>query len=146
MSSTTHMPKINYREDAVDSTSPYAIYTCKLVVDGQEVLTDPEGYILDMDAWSEGFARAQAAMGQVKDQIGYDHVLEDTDVAKISVVGVGMRSHAGIANTMFQALAGKGINIQVISTSEIKVSVLIAAEYTELAVRALHTAYGLDAS
>jgi aspartate kinase len=91
-------------------------------------------------------ARAQAAMGQVKDQIGYDHVLEDTDVAKISVVGVGMRSHAGIANTMFQALAGKGINIQVISTSEIKVSVLIAAEYTELAVRALHTAYGLDAS
>ena len=68
------------------------------------------------------------------------------NVAKISVVGVGMRSHAGVANTMFRALADKAINIQVISTSEIKVSVLIAAEYTELAVRALHTAYGLDAA
>lgn len=89
--------------------------------------------------------RARAAMEGVKDRIAYDHVLEDTDVAKISVVGVGMRSHAGVANTMFKALADKGINIQVISTSEIKVSVLIAAEYTELAVRALHTAYGLDA-
>ena len=68
------------------------------------------------------------------------------DVAKISVVGVGMRSHTGVANTMFSALADKAINIQVISTSEIKVSVLVGAEYTELAVRALHTAYGLDAS
>jgi TusE/DsrC/DsvC family sulfur relay protein len=60
MQSTSHMPKINYREDAIDSTSPYSIYTCKLIVDGKEVLTDPEGYILDMDAWSEAFARAQA--------------------------------------------------------------------------------------
>ncbi len=70
----------------------------------------------------------------------------DSNVAKISVVGVGMRSHAGVANTMFRTLAAKGINIQVISTSEIKVSVLIGADYTELAVRALHTAYGLDAA
>jgi len=61
------------------------------------------------------------------------------------VIGVGMRSHAGIAQRMFKALAEKGINIQVISTSEIKISVLVAEEYTELAVRALHTAYGLDA-
>ena len=90
--------------------------------------------------------RARAALAGVKEQIGYAEVLEDPDVAKISVVGVGMRSHAGVANMMFQALADKAINIQVISTSEIKVSVLIAAEYTELAVRALHTAYGLDAS
>jgi tRNA 2-thiouridine synthesizing protein E len=59
--SKLQMPKINYRDDALDSTSPYAIYTCKLLVDGKEVLTDQEGYILDMDAWSEGFARAQAA-------------------------------------------------------------------------------------
>jgi len=64
---------------------------------------------------------------------------------KISVIGVGMRSHAGVAKDMFSALAAKGINIQVISTSEIKVSVLVAEDYTELAVRALHTAYGLDA-
>ncbi len=63
----------------------------------------------------------------------------------MSVIGVGMRSHAGVAQRMFTALAEKGINIQVISTSEIKVSVLIAEEYTELAVRALHTAYDLDA-
>lgn len=68
----------------------------------------------------------------------------DEEVAKISVVGIGMRSHAGVAQTMFKALAEKGINIQVISTSEIKVSVLIGAEYTELAVRALHAAYGLE--
>jgi aspartate kinase len=65
---------------------------------------------------------------------------------KVSVIGVGMRSHAGIAQRMFRALAEKGINIQVISTSEIKISVLIAEDYTELAVRTLHTAYGLDAS
>ncbi len=77
--------------------------------------------------------------------IGFSTLLTDTDVAKISVVGVGMRSHAGIANTMFRTLAERSINIQVISTSEIKVSVLIAEDYTELAVRALHTAYGLDA-
>ncbi len=62
----------------------------------------------------------------------------------MSVIGVGMRSHAGVANTMFKALAEKGINIQVISTSEIKISVLIEGAYTELAVRALHSAYGLD--
>jgi aspartate kinase len=90
--------------------------------------------------------RARAALAGIKGQINYAELLEDPDVAKISVVGVGMRSHAGVANTMFSALADKAINIQVISTSEIKVSVLIAAEYTELAVRALHTAYGLDAA
>jgi len=66
-------------------------------------------------------------------------------VVKVSVIGMGMRSHAGVAQKMFSTLAEKAINIQVISTSEIKVSVLIAEEYTELALRALHTAYGLDA-
>jgi len=90
--------------------------------------------------------RARAALDGIRSQIGYAELLADPNVAKISVVGVGMRSHAGVANTMFRALADKAINIQVISTSEIKVSVLIAAEYTELAVRALHTAYGLDAA
>jgi len=90
--------------------------------------------------------RAQATLAGAQPQIGFTEVLADPDVAKISVVGVGMRSHAGVANTMFRALADKAINIQVISTSEIKVSVLVAAEYTELAVRALHTAYGLDAA
>ena len=89
--------------------------------------------------------RAEQILAERGGEIGAGAVLTDADVAKISVVGVGMRSHAGIANTMFGTLAAKGINIQVISTSEIKVSVLIGAEYTELAVRALHTAYGLDA-
>ena len=65
-------------------------------------------------------------------------------MVKVSVIGVGMRTHAGVAKKMFETLAEKGINIQVISTSEIKVSVLIAEEYTELALRSLHTAYGLD--
>ena len=76
--------------------------------------------------------------------IGFEDVAIDEDVAKVSVIGVGMRSHAGVAKTMFKALADKGVNIQVISTSEIKISVLIDAAYTELAVRALHAAYGLD--
>jgi aspartate kinase len=89
--------------------------------------------------------RTRVALAAIRDQVAWSEVMEDPNVAKISVVGVGMRSHAGVANTMFRALADKAINIQVISTSEIKVSVLIASEYTELAVRALHTAYGLDA-
>src|SRR3954469_7286262 len=89
-------------------------------------------------------ARAQDTLEKARGDLGFEAILADPEVAKISVVGVGMRSHAGVANTMFKALSEKGINIQVISTSEIKVSVLVGAEYTELAVRALHTAYGLD--
>ena len=89
-------------------------------------------------------ARAKDVLEKARPELGFEAILADPEVAKISVVGVGMRSHAGVANTMFRALAEKGINIQVISTSEIKVSVLVAADYTELAVRALHTAYGLD--
>ena len=77
-------------------------------------------------------------------EIGFEDVQLNEDVAKVSVIGVGMRSHAGVAKTMFTALAEKGVNIQVISTSEIKISVLIDAAYTELAVRALHAAYELD--
>jgi len=88
---------------------------------------------------------AQTCLEAARAKIGYAEISADSDVAKLSVVGVGMRSHAGVAGTMFKTLADRGINIQVISTSEIKVSVLIGAEYTELAVRALHTAYGLDA-
>lgn len=79
-------------------------------------------------------------------ELGYEKLIPDPNVVKVSVIGVGMRSHAGVAQQMFRALAEKGINIQVISTSEIKVSVLIAEEYTELALRSLHTAYGLDAA
>src|SRR6202008_2389517 len=90
--------------------------------------------------------RAVAVLEASRASLGFASLLPDPNVVKVSVIGVGMRSHAGVAQQMFQTLADKGINIQVISTSEIKVSVLIAAEYTELAVRALHTAYGLDAA
>ncbi len=90
-------------------------------------------------------ARALDALEKAKGDIGYASLVHDTKVAKISVVGVGMRSHSGVASTMFKALADRAINIQAISTSEIKVSVLIEEDYTELAVRVLHTAYGLDA-
>lgn len=81
-----------------------------------------------------------------RDAAGYERLVSDRNVVKVSVIGVGMRSHAGVAQKMFATLAEKGINIQVISTSEIKVSVLIAEEYAELGLRALHSAYGLDAT
>ena len=87
---------------------------------------------------------AAQIMNEAKAEIGFDDIKVDEGVSKISIVGVGMRSHTGVAETMFRALSEKGINIQVISTSEIKISVLIDEAYTELAVRALHAAYGLD--
>jgi aspartate kinase len=90
--------------------------------------------------------RAKKVLEDRRAALGYQALVPDSNVVKVSVIGLGMRSHAGVAQRMFKALAEKGINIQVISTSEIKVSVLVAEEYTELAVRALHTAYGLDAA
>jgi aspartate kinase len=88
--------------------------------------------------------RTQTMLEERKDAIGFYRMISDDKVAKVSVVGVGMRSHAGVASSMFKALADKGINIQLITTSEIKTSVLIDEQYAELAVRALHTYYGLD--
>lgn len=90
--------------------------------------------------------RALAAIEAQSKAIGYRDVTHTADVAKVSIIGIGMRAHPGVAQTMFRTLSDKGINIQVISTSEIKVSVLIAEEYVELAVRALHSAYELDAA
>ena len=107
----------------------------------------PEGDRTDL-TFTVGKADLERAVGVIKEKctdLGYVDLLADANVVKISVIGVGMRSHAGVAQQMFNALAEKGINIQVISTSEIKVSVLIAEDYTELALRSLHTAYGLDA-
>jgi aspartate kinase len=92
------------------------------------------------------FERAKQVIEGQRNQVQFAGMIADSNVVKVSVIGVGMRSHAGIAQRMFKALAEKGINIQVISTSEIKISVLVAEEYTELAVRSLHTAYGLDAA
>ncbi|MEM8786419.1 MAG: ACT domain-containing protein, partial [Pseudomonadota bacterium] len=92
---------------------------------------------------------ADNALAALKQGDGADKLSDiniDSNVTKVSIVGVGMRSHAGVARRMFETLAARGINILVISTSEIKISVLINSEYTELAVRALHQAYGLDAA
>ena len=89
-------------------------------------------------------AQTTDILNKLKAEAGFDEILTDTNVVKVSAVGVGMRSNAGIAATMFRTLADRGINILAITTSEIKVSVLVPEEYTELAVRVLHTAYGLD--
>ncbi|HVL78382.1 MAG TPA: aspartate kinase [Sphingomicrobium sp.] len=89
-------------------------------------------------------AHAAAELEKAKPDIGFDEILTDTEVVKVSAVGIGMRSNAGIAARMFDTLAERGINILAISTSEIKVSVLVPEEYTELAVRVLHSAFGLD--
>ena len=90
--------------------------------------------------------RVNALLRDKQAEIGFAEVIADPGVVKVSIIGVGMRSHAGVAQKMFSTLAEKGINIQVISTSEIKVSILIAEDYAELALRALHSAYGLDAA
>lgn len=91
-------------------------------------------------------ARAAQTIESTRDKIGVEEIHIRRDVAKVSVIGIGMKSQVGVARTMFAALAQKGINIEAIATSEIKISVLIDAAYTELAVRALHTAYELDAA
>ncbi|MEM1317003.1 MAG: aspartate kinase [Pseudomonadota bacterium] len=90
--------------------------------------------------------KAVTTLEKSKNEIGYEVVQSDPGMVKVSVVGVGMRSHAGVASTAFQALADKGINIRAITTSEIKISILIDGDYAELAVRTLHSVYGLDKS
>ena len=111
----------------------------------QSVPRAGERSVLTFTVPNSSLAHSVAELNKVKDAIGFDELLTRTDVVKVSAVGVGMRSNAGIAATMFQTLAERGINVLAITTSEIKVSVLIPEEYMELAVRVLHTAYGLDA-
>ena len=111
----------------------------------QNVSEDGNATDLTFTVPKDDLARTMQVLEAAQDRLGFERVVGDPDVVKISVVGVGMRSHAGVAMRMFQALADKGINIQVISTSEIKISVLVSDAYTELALRSLHTAYGLDA-
>ena len=91
------------------------------------------------------YNRALALLKKAAGELNAGDVLGDDRIVKISVVGVGMRSHAGIASKMFAALAGEGINIQMISTSEIKISVVVAERHLELGVRTLHSVFGLDA-
>jgi aspartate kinase len=89
-------------------------------------------------------AKALAVIEGARDAIGFEMVQSEPGLTKVSVVGIGMRSHAGVAATAFKALSQKGINIRAITTSEIKISILIDGAYTELAVRTLHSVYGLD--
>ncbi|QQS14138.1 MAG: aspartate kinase [Rhodospirillales bacterium] len=112
----------------------------------QNVSSDGKATDITFTLPKADLARAVAELEKARADLSYKELKTDANVAKLSVIGVGMRSHAGVALTMFETLAKRGINIEVISTSEIKISVLIEAEYTELAVRALHTAYGLDAA
>ncbi len=108
----------------------------------------PDGKFIDITFTTskEELERAKLAIDSIKDEVKFSALKIDDNIAKISVIGVGMISHSGVAHTMFRTLAEKGINILVISTSEIKISVLIAKEYGELAVRILHDAYGLNAN
>ena len=110
----------------------------------QNVSADGKATDLTFTVAKGDLDRAVRVVEEIRDALGYADLVYDPNVVKVAVIGVGMRSHAGVAQRMFQALAEKGINIQVISTSEIKVSVLIAEEYTELALRSLHAAYGFE--
>jgi len=112
----------------------------------QNVSADGEFANLTFTVPRGDLAKTLEVLEGEKDNIGYEEIASSTDVAKISVVGVGMRSHAGVASKMFRTLSEKGINIEAITTSEIKISVLIDEAYVELAIRALHSAYGLDAA
>jgi aspartate kinase len=112
----------------------------------QNVSTESNATDLTFTVGKAEFERALKVIEDNCAHLDYAELSGDPNVVKVSVIGVGMRSHAGVAQQMFTALGEKGINIQVISTSEIKISVLVAEEYTELAVRTLHTAYGLDAA
>lgn len=105
-----------------------------------------DGHLTDMTftVMRSDYARAMEILKDVAREIGAESVSGDKDIVKISIVGVGMRNHSGIASTMFQILAKEGINMEMVSTSEIKVSCVIAEKYTELAVRALHDAFALD--
>ena len=109
----------------------------------QNVSQDGKVTDLTFTVPEEDLERAQKSL-DANDKLKGAKIVTNKDIVKISVVGIGMVSHAGVAQTMFHTLADKGINIQVISTSEIKISVVIEKEYLELAVRALHSAYGLD--
>lgn len=110
----------------------------------QNVSSDGKSVDITFTASKDELERAKIAIENVKNEVKYQQMHIDENIAKISVIGVGMISHSGVAHTMFKTLASKGINIIAISTSEIKISVLIAKEYGELAVRILHDAYGLE--
>jgi aspartate kinase len=109
----------------------------------QNISPDSKTIDITFTTGTDDLERAKMAIDGIKSEVKYEQVLIDDNIAKVSVIGVGMISHSGVAHAMFKTLAEKGINILLISTSEIKISVLIAKEYGELAVRVLHDVYGL---
>jgi aspartate kinase len=110
----------------------------------QNISADGKFIDITFTTGKDELERAKHAIDSIKDEVKFSELKIDDNIAKISVIGVGMISHSGVAHTMFKTLAEKGINLLLISTSEIKISVLIAKEYGELAVRVLHDAYGLE--
>jgi aspartate kinase len=110
----------------------------------QNVSADGKTTDLTFTVPAADYQRSMDVIAKAKDAIGYERLDGASDVAKVSVIGIGMRSHAGVAAQAFKALSERNINIRAITTSEIKFSVLIDAAYTELAVRTLHALYGLD--
>ena len=121
------------------------VFEAGIIVDMIVQNTSEEGQTdLTFTIPKSDFQKTLELVRQVGEKIGAERVLGDENIAKISVIGVGMRSHAGVAQKMFEVLARENINIMMISTSEIKVSCIIDQKYTELAVRVLHNAFGLD--
>ncbi|MBW1815585.1 MAG: ACT domain-containing protein, partial [Deltaproteobacteria bacterium] len=121
------------------------VYRSGIVVDMIVQNTSDDGFTdLTFTVPKPDFYRTMKLVGAVAQEIGAEKVMGDEDIAKVSIIGVGMRAHAGVAMKMFQALADENINIKMISTSEIKVSCVIEEKYTELAVRVLHKTFGLD--
>lgn len=112
----------------------------------QNVSADGETANITFTVPNKDVERAMAVIEGAQQDIGFLELEASKGVSKVSVIGIGMRSHAGVAAVMFKTLADKGINIQAITTSEIKISVLIDEDYTELAVRVLHEAYGMEAA
>ena len=123
------------------------LFDAGIVVDMIIQNTSEDGYTdMTFTVPKPDFRKSIQLVEKVAKEIGAEKVLGDENIAKVSIVGVGMRSHAGVAQKMFETLAQEGINILMISTSEIKISCVIEEKYTELAVRVLHKAFGLDKS
>jgi aspartate kinase len=110
----------------------------------QNISEDGKSTDMTFTVPSGDVAKALTVLDKVKQTVGFDAIQHDEGMSKVSVIGIGMRSHAGVAATAFKALSEKSINIRAITTSEIKISILIDGPYTELAVRTLHSVYGLD--
>jgi len=110
----------------------------------QNISADGKKIDITFTIGKDELERAKIAIDSIKNEVNFTELKIDDNIAKISVIGVGMISHSGVAHTMFKTLADKGINLLLISTSEIKISVLISKEYGELAVRILHDAFGLE--